>query len=60
MAEFTVLDGNIKQPEVNIEIRWGDDPENIRFHFYAKKTTLNRIKYWLLCQFFPYRIERWE
>ena len=45
-------------PEQNIDIGWGDG--TITFHFHAKKTIRNRIKFWLLCQFFPYHIKRWD
>ena len=48
----------INIPPTNIDIGWGDG--TITFHFHAKKTIRNRIKFWLLCQFFPYHIKRWD
>lgn len=42
----------------NIEVEWGDG--NIIFSFNAKKNIRNRVKFWILCFFFPYHIKRWE
>ena len=30
------------------------------FEFTVKKSITNRIRYWLFCKFFPFRIVRWE
>jgi len=30
------------------------------FKFYVKKTLKARIKYWLFCKFFPFKVTRWD
>ena len=35
-----------------------DNPFSLQFEFTVKKTILARIKYWLFCKFFPFRIGR--
>ena len=37
-----------------------DNPFNIQFEFTVKKTLIARIKYWLFCKFFPFKIRRWD
>lgn len=46
-------------PTHNFELQMGDG-DYIVFDFFVKKTLLNRIKYWLFCQFFPFKIKRWD
>ncbi len=53
-----------KPPTPNFVIGFGGGklPEEIpmEFIFTVKKTIVNRFKYWMLCQFFPFKIQRWE
>jgi hypothetical protein len=44
--------------EPNITVEFGDGVGRLKLHLYAKKTPLNRLKYWYLCQFFPFKV-RW-
>jgi len=32
----------------------------IEFSFTVKKTVRARLKYWLFCKFFPFKIKRWD
>ena len=48
----------VKPPEPNFVIVAGDD--DIVISFNVRRTLRNRIKYWLFCQFFPFRIKRWD
>jgi len=43
-------------------LRYDDFPASmaVKFEFTVKKTSLARLKYWLFCKFFPFRIERWD
>lgn len=51
-------------PKPNFVLRFDDmgykNPLTIRFEFTVKKTRLARLKYWLFCKFFPFKIERWD
>ena len=37
-----------------------DNPRSVQFVFTVKKTKLARLKYWLFCKFFPFKIKRWD
>ena len=37
-----------------------EDGVGLDFHFNAKRTNLARLKYWLFCKFFPFKIVRWD
>ena len=56
--EPTWLD--MTNPNPNFELTMGDDGEDVTFNFRVKKTLLNRLKYWLFCKFFPFRVTRWD
>lgn len=47
-----------KFPLANFRMEMGDNP-SFRLYFSVKKTILNQIKYWLFCQFFPFKIIEW-
>ena len=49
-----------EQPTPNFTMKMGDGPANILWELNVKKTLRNRLKYWLFCQFFPFRIVRWD
>jgi len=49
-----------KLPTPNFVLATGEPSFGLRFEFCVKKTISNRIKYWLFCKFFPFRIERWD
>ena len=36
------------------------DGTEIQLEFTVKKTLKAKIKYWLFCKFFPFRIIRWD
>jgi len=40
----------------NFEMCMGE----ICFQFHVKKTLGNRLKYWLFCKFFPFKVSRWD
>ena len=44
----------------NIEMMLGDGLNTYRLHFIVYKTWRNRFRYWMLCQFFPFKIVRWD
>ncbi|KKM96823.1 hypothetical protein LCGC14_1174250 [marine sediment metagenome] len=48
-----------KPPEPNFEMEMGE-PGQVIWSFRVKKTLINRIRYWLFCKFFPFKIIRWE
>lgn len=43
-------------PPPNFELQTGD----LSLQFTVKRTLLNRLKYWLFCKFFPFKIGRWD
>jgi len=51
-------------PEPNFSLVFDDmgydNPFKIQFEFTVKKTLKARIKYWLFCKFFPFKIKRWN
>ena len=46
-------------PEPNIEIEMGCNT-SMRFCFNEKRTLIKRLKWWLFCKFFPFKIVRWK
>ena len=48
------------QPRPNFALTMGDDGQDVMFEFRVKKKPLNRMKYWLFCKFFPFRVTRWD
>ena len=50
----------LKPPDTNnLELGFGDD-DYIKIYMPMKRTLFNRFRYWMLCQFFPFRIIKWE
>jgi len=51
-------------PEPNFSLRFDDmgvdNPFYLQFDFTVKKTPLARLKYWLFCKFFPFKIVKWD
>ena len=47
-------------PKFNFEMKMGKDDGGFSYCFNVKKTILSRVKYWLFCKFFPFRIILWE
>ena len=58
MSKEPIVELNFPVP--NFTIKMGDAECDIQVSFQVKKTKLNRIKYWLFCKFFPFRITRWD
>ena len=46
-------------PTYNIEISFGGK-DCIIILQNVKRTLHNRFRYWMLCRFFPFKIERWD
>jgi len=49
----------------NMEVSFGgrdkpNDPAPILINMNVRRNPTNRFKYWMLCQFFPFHIERWD
>lgn len=49
-----------KRPEPNLVLIMGEGMENITFYLFAKRTLGNRLKWWLFCKFFPFKITHWN
>ncbi|KKM68022.1 hypothetical protein LCGC14_1465130 [marine sediment metagenome] len=47
------------QPDHNFEMEMGDEGQ-VKWCYSVKKSISNRIKYWLFCKFFPFKIIRWD
>jgi len=50
----------INQIEPNFEMSMGEEEQSLIFSFTVKYNLINRLKYWLFCKFFPFKIVRWE
>ena len=46
-------------PEPNFSMQVGEDYCCTTFQMQVKKTILNRIKFWLFFQFFPFKLVEW-
>ncbi len=46
-------------PTPNFEIEMGAN-FSVRFVFNEKRTLIKRLKWWLFCKFFPFRIVKWD
>jgi len=44
-------------PKPTIRLIMGESTSDIVIEFCIKKTLLNRLKYWLFSQFFPFKVE---
>jgi len=57
-----------KTIEPNLHIVWGEEQQREggkRFYpivigLFTPRTLRNRFKYWFLCQFFPFKIIKWN
>ncbi len=49
-----------EKPPPNFTMRMGDDGVCVDWDYRVNKTLLNRIRYWLFCKFFPFKIVRWD
>ncbi len=47
------------EKEFNFEISMGGSNALV-FSQNVKKTLINRFRYWMLCQFFPFKVEKWD
>lgn len=36
------------------------NPVILSFEFTVKKTIVAKMKYWLFCKFFPFKIKKWD
>ncbi|KKM98880.1 hypothetical protein LCGC14_1153480 [marine sediment metagenome] len=57
------MDSNFRfdrYPEPNFEMGMGEGYSQMVWSYRLKKTIINRIRYWLFCKFFPFKIIRWE
>ncbi len=44
----------------NFSLTMGEQENKVSFNFQVEKTFKNKIKYWLFCKFFPFKITKWE
>jgi len=49
----------VSNPIPNFEIKMGENT-SVRFCFNEEKTLLKRLKWYLFCLFFPFKIVRWD
>ena len=51
-------------PEPNFGLQFDDmgykEAAHIQLNFNVKKTVRARVKYWLFCKCFPFKITRWD
>ena len=47
-------------PKPNFSLAMGETECSLTFEFRVEKTLVNRLKYWLFCTFFPFRVVRWD
>ena len=47
------------EPKPNMAIALGD-AMGLCIQMTVQRTVINRFRYWMLCQFFPFKIVRWE
>lgn len=47
-------------PEPNFEMVMGEGSSLVMFRLTVPKTIGNRVKYWLFCHFFPFKLTRWD
>lgn len=45
-------------PKCNLHLAFGDGA--VILDIVAKRNIRNKIKYWLFCKFFPFKITRWD
>jgi hypothetical protein len=55
----------IRPPKCNFILRFDDmgyrgNPVFYQIEFTVEKTLLARLKYWLFCKFFPFKIVKWD
>lgn len=55
MDDFVIAPPNLP----NFEIEMGKDT-SIRFAFNERRTLIKRLKWWLFCLFFPFKVVRWD
>lgn len=64
ITTFVTFTPEVKKVKSNFTLQFDDMglhiPYLVIFHFTVKKTVKARIKYWLFCQFFPFKIVKWE
>ena len=58
MEDLTISMEPEREPNFSMEM--GDRPCYVRFNFMVNKTIANKLKYWLFCKFFPFRIVKWD
>jgi len=59
-SQFDIPSLKFNIPTPNFEMITGEDYNCLRLCFTVKKTIRNRVKYWLFCRFFPFKITKWE
>ena len=47
------------EKKFNLDISFGGS-DCIVISQNVKKSLINRFRFWMLCQFFPFKIERWD
>lgn len=54
-GELTVL-----PPRQNFGMQMGEDSYGVVLEFTVTRNLVNRLKYWLFCKFFPFKIVHWD
>jgi len=44
----------------NFSMQMGEGNPNIQIHMNVRKTLLNRFRYWMFFQFFPFKLVEWK
>ena len=48
------------EQKTNFFMQMGEGNVSFQFHMNVRKTLLNRFKYWMFFQFFPFKLVRWD
>ena len=60
MSDLDVTNAVFSLPsEPNFEIEMGENI-SVRFAFNEKRTLPKRLKWWLFCKFFPFKVIKWN
>ncbi len=56
-SDMSIID---KPPEPNFSLITGEKDNALQINFTVKKNLKNKIKWWLFCKVFPFRIGWWK
>ena len=58
MLTLTIEGDETGQESANFILAMNDG--DVKLHFYVKRSVGNRLRYWLFCKFFPFKIVAWN